>query len=171
MALFSSLRILLGLSLIVLSSALDVFPLIATTLALGLYLYFRSDGVAWRWVRRARYLLIIPALITAYTSAGTGVIPSLDVWSPTWEGLALGGGQSLRLLVALLALRISLRGLSSESLSQGLLSLFSPLGHIGLNVERAARRLTLTFIYLNRLDGRSARDLLLGVQQRCPPLK
>ncbi len=171
MALFSSLRILLGLSLIVLSSALDVFPLIATTLALGLYLYFRSDGVAWHWVRRARYLLIIPALITAYTSAGTGVIPSLDMWSPTWEGLALGGRQSLRLLVALLALRVSLRGLSSENLSQGLLSLMSPLGHIGLNVERAARRLTLTFIYLNRLDGRSARDLLLGFQQRCPPLK
>ena len=171
MAFFPSIRILLGLSLIVLSSSLGFFSLIAATLALGLCLLLLKDSVALSWVRRARYLLIVPLLITGYASAGTGVLPSLDVWSPTWEGLALGGTQSMRLLVALLALRLSLRGLSSEDLTQGFLNLFSPLGHIGLNVERAARRLTLTFIYLNRLDGRSARDLLMGFQQRCPPLE
>ncbi len=169
MAFFSSFRILLGLSLTVLSSALGILPLVTATVALGLSLYFLNDAVALRWVRRARYLLIIPALVTGYTCAGTGVIPSLDVWSPTWEGLALGATQSLRLLVALLALRLSMRGLSSADLSQGLLNLFSPLAYLGLNLERAARRLTLTFIYLGRLNGVSAGDLLLGCQQRSPP--
>ena len=152
------------------SSTLGGIELIVITLVLGLCLLVLNDSVALSWVRRARYLLIVPPLVTGYATAGTGVLPSVDVWSPTWEGLSLGGAQSLRLLVALLALRLALRGLSSQDLTQGFLTLFSPLGHFGFDARRAARRFTLTFTYLNRLDGRSARDLLMGLQQRRPPL-
>ncbi len=170
MALHPAIRIILGLSLIVLSSALGFYPLVVTILVLGLWLIWVNDSIALRWVRRARYLLIVPPIISGYTIAGTGILP-FDMWAPTWEGLTVGAMQSLRLLLALLALRLALRGLSADQLVQGLVGLFSPFERIGLNVRQLARRLTLTLNYLNQLDGRKARELLIGLQQRRPPAK
>ena len=168
-ALHPSTRILLGLSLIVLSSALGGFALIVSIVILVSWLYQCRDSVALRWVRRARYLLIVPPILSGYVIPGTGILP-LDVWVPTWEGLTVGATQSLRLLFALLALRACLRGLSAKQLMQGLVTLLAPLRHFGLKVEQAARRLSLTMAYMNQLDGRKARDLLVGIQQTRPPL-
>lgn len=163
-ALLPSTRILLGLSLIVLSSALESYALLAVFLILGFWLFLGNDLTTLRWIRRARYLLIIPPILSGYVIAGTGVLP-LDVWAPTWEGLALGATQSLRLLVGLLALRVALRGLSSSQMATGFMRLLSPLSLLGLNVDQAARRLLLTLLYIDRLDGRKARDILMGIHQ------
>jgi energy-coupling factor transporter transmembrane protein EcfT len=170
MALHPAIRIILGLSLIILSSALGFYPLLAAILALVLWLIWVNDSIALRWVRRARYLLIVPPIISGYTIAGTGIFP-LDIWAPTWEGLTAGAMQSLRLLLALLALRLSLRGLSADQLVQGLVGLLSPFERMGLNVRQLARRLTLTLNYLSELDGRKARELLIGLQQSRPTAK
>ena len=164
MALHPSTRILLGLSLIVLSSALGSYALLAASLILGIWLFLNNDAITLRWIRRARYLLIIPPILSGYVIAGTGVLP-LDVWVPTWEGLAAGGVQSLRLLVGLLALRVALRGLSTSQLESGFVKLFSPLAWLGLNVDQATRRLSLTLNYIDRLDGRTARDILMGIKR------
>jgi energy-coupling factor transporter transmembrane protein EcfT len=162
MALHPSTRILLGLSLVILSSALGFVSLAVVALSLASILWLLGDSVAWRWISRARLLLVVPPLISGYTLAGDGVFPMLDIWSPTWQGLAHGALQSLRLLMAILALRLALRALSKEQLSEGLTGLLSPLSYVGADVPMLARRLGLTFNYLEQLDGRTARELLRG---------
>jgi energy-coupling factor transporter transmembrane protein EcfT len=162
MALHPSTRILLGLGLVILSSALGLVSLAVVALSLASILWLLGDGVAWRWISRARLLLVVPPLISGYTMAGDGVFPMLDIWSPTWQGLAHGALQSLRLLMAILALRLALRALSKEQLSTGLTGLLSPLSYVGADVPTLARRLGLTFNYLEQLDGRTARELLRG---------
>lgn len=162
MALHPSTRILLGLSLVILSSALGFVSLAVVALSLASILWLLGDSVAWRWISRARLLLVVPPLISGYTMAGDGVFPMLDIWSPTWQGLAYGALQSLRLLMAILALRLALRALSKEQLSAGLTGLLSPLSYVGADVPMLARRLGLTFNYLEQLDGRTARELLRG---------
>jgi energy-coupling factor transporter transmembrane protein EcfT len=158
-------HIILGLSLIVLSSALGHYTLLAAILILAVWLFLRRDAIALRWIRRARYLLIIPPLLSGYVIPGTGILP-LDVWAPTWEGLAVGLTQSMRLLFAILALRVSLRGLSSAQLADGFVRLLAPLALFGLEVDQAARRLTLTLHYVGQFDGYKVRDLLLGLQEK-----
>ena len=168
MAFSPSTRILLGLSLIVLSSALARYTLLAAILIVGFWLFLRRDAMALRWIHRARYLLIIPPILSGYVIPGTGVLP-LDLWAPTWEGLTIGCTQSLRLLFALLAVRVSFQGLSSAQLASGLARLLSPLALFGLNVDQAARRLSLTLGYIDQFDGRKIRELLTGVQELHPP--
>ena len=168
MAFHSSLRVLLGLGLIILSSALTGYALLAVILILGSWLYLRDDKLSLRWIRRARYLLVIPPIFSGYAMAGSGILP-WGLWVPTWEGLAFGSTQSSRLLAALLALRVALGGLSSSQLAEGFVGLFIPLGWFGLNVDQAARRLTLTLGYIDQLDGRKARDLLMGFHRIRPP--
>ena len=162
MALHPTTRILIGLSLIFASSALNVFALTVASLLLASILCVLGDGIAWRWVRRARLLLLIPPLISGYVLAGDGVFPALDLWSPTWQGLTLGAMQSLRLLVALLGLRLLLRPLSREQMIAGLTILLSPLSYLGVDVVPWVRRLSLTLAYLEQLDGKKAGELLRG---------
>ena len=161
MALQPPTRIFLGLSLILFSSALAIYPLIAIFLGLGIWLALCRDLSALRWVRRARFLLIVPPLLTGYIVPGTGILP-IGLWAPTWEGLALGATQSLRLLVALLSLRVALGGLSTAQLAEGLVGFLSPLSWFNINVSQLARRLTLTLEYMERMDGRTARNFLVG---------
>lgn len=158
-----SLRLILGLSLVILSSALDVSLLLICAAVLSLWLYARRDVIALRWIRRARYLLIVPPLISGYAIAGTAVLP-WDVWAPTWEGLQAGVLQSLKLLVALLALRAALQGMKPSEMTRGLISLLAPLRRLGFNAEKVARRLQLTLHYLEEMDGQSARQLLGGIR-------
>ena len=162
MALHPTTRILIGLSLIFASSALSVFSLTILAMAMTSTLIALGDGVAWRWVKRARLLLIIPPLINGYVMAGDGVFPSFDLWSPTWQGLTNGALQSLRLLVALLGLRLVMRPLSREQLTAGLTTLLSPLSYVGADIAPLARRLGLTLGYLEQLDGKNAGELLRG---------
>ncbi len=172
MALHPTTRILIGLSLIFTSSALSVFPLSAAALLLASILWWLGDGIAWRWVRRARLLLFIPPLVSGYGMAGDGIFPLLDMWSPTWQGLTHGALQSLRLLVALLGLRLITRPLSRERMALGLTTLLSPFAYFGADVTAVARRLTLTLAYLEQLDGRRARELLRGaLPYRAVPLQ
>lgn len=162
MALHPTTRILIGLSLIFTSSALDFFPLTVAVLLLASILWVLGDGIAWRWVRRARLLLFIPPLVSGYITAGDGVFPSFNLWSPTWQGLAHGTLQSLRLLVALLGLRLIMRPLSRERMTSGLTTLLSPFSYFGADVSCFTRRLSLTLAYLEQFDGRQAGELLRG---------
>jgi energy-coupling factor transporter transmembrane protein EcfT len=172
MALHPTTRIFIGLSLIVASSVLGLPILLLTAALLAFALLYRGDEVVWRWIRRARWLLIVPPVVSGYVIAGDGVIPALDLWSPTWQGLALGMAQSLRLLVALLGLRFVLRPLSREQTTLGLTMLLSPLGYFGIDVSTFARRLGLTLAYIERLDGSSAGALLRGaLPSRVAPLR
>ncbi len=158
-----SVRLLIGLGLVSLSSALSLLPLLFLITLISLWLVSKHDVLCLRWVRRARILLIVPPIVSGYTIAGTGVLP-LDIWSPTWEGLYVGGLQSLKLLAASLSLRVALFGLSSAALSRGLAGLISPLKHIGLDSEQLARRLQLTLFHLEQMDGLSARELLGAIR-------
>lgn len=160
MSLHPTTRILMALSLIIASSALTVYPLTAALLLLASTLWVLKDRVAWRWVRRARLLLFVPPLITGYITAGDGVFPALDAWTPTWQGLAHGALQSLRLVVALLGLRLVMRSLSRDEMTAGLTTLLSPFSYVGADVALFACRLGLTLAYLEQLDGKKAEELL-----------
>lgn len=164
MVVHPSVRLLLGLSLIVISSALDVYLLVVFAVALFVWLFVHKDLVALRWLRRARYLLIVPPIVSGYAIAGTGVLP-WDVWAPTWQGLGIGLLQSLKLLAVLLALRSAFCGLSSTEMLRGLIGLMSPLRRFGVQPDPVARRLQLTLYYLEQMDGLSARELFSAFHQ------
>lgn len=171
MSLHPTTRILIGLSLIIASSTLTAYPLTAAFLLLASTLWALRDSTAWRWVRRARLLLFVPPLISGYVIAGDGVIPALDAWTPTWQGLAHGALQSLRLLVALLGLRLVMRSLSREEMTAGLMTLLAPLSYVGADIALFARRLELTLAYLEQLDGKKVEELLRGpLPSRLAPL-
>ncbi len=163
MVVHPSVRLLIGLSLVILSSALSLLPLLFLITLISLWLFSKHDALYLRWVRRARILLIVPPIVSGYTIAGTGVLP-LDLWSPTWEGLYVGSLQSLKLLAALLSLRLALHGLSSAAMSRGLVGIISPLRHLGVDSDQLGRRLQLTLYHLERMDGLSARELLGAIR-------
>lgn len=160
MALHPTTRIVLGLSLLTATSGLSFFPLVTLAVLLAGLLWFKYDQSALSWIRRARYLLIVPPMIYGYVTPGNSLWPSADLWSPTWEGLAMGGMQSLRLLTALLGLKWVLRHLTTDQLTAGLLALLSPLVYLGIDVSRFATRLSLTMAYMQQLDRAKVRELL-----------
>ena len=162
MALHPTTLIVLGLSLLIASSGLSFLPLVVLAILLAGLLSLQRDQAALSWVRRARYLLIVPPIIYGYVTPGHGLWQDAGLWSPTWEGLAVGAMQSLRLLTALLGLRLVLRQLTSDQLTSGLFVLLSPLAYLGVDVSRFAARLSLTMAYMQQLDSAKVREILQG---------
>lgn len=93
-------------------------------------------------LKRCRYLLLAIALVYGWATPGQYLWPSR--YSPTIEGLALGGLQAVRLIGALAALQLLLWRLSSTQIFSGLYVLLRPLAYLGLNRQRWALRLSLT---------------------------
>ena len=170
MVLHPTTQIVLGLSLLIASSGLSFFYCLLLALSIAFLLWMRRDPLAWKWVSRARYLLFVPPIIYGYVTPGESLSSVLGAWSPTWEGLAIGGIQSLRLLTALVGLRLILGTLTANQLATGLVTLLSPLAQLGFNVERFVRRLTLTLAYIEHWDQARIAQLLRAAVPLSAPM-
>lgn len=102
-------------------------------------------------VKRMRWLFISLFIIYAYGTPGEYIQYFPINFAPSIEGCQLGLLQIGKLLIALAGLSILFAGSSKEHLIAGLNLLLTPLKYMGLDVERFAARLLLTFDYVEAL--------------------
>lgn len=98
-------------------------------------------------LRRTRWVMVTLLVIYSYSIPGKSLLPEMGVFSPTYEGMADGGLQLLRLLASLAALAILLERLHRDQLIAGLYVLFTPMQWLGVSRDRLAVRLSLTLHY------------------------
>lgn len=98
-------------------------------------------------IRRTRWILLSVLTIYAISTPGQPLLDMPGILVPTYEGLADGILQLMRLLAALAALAILLDSLSRKQLIAGLYTMFAPLQWVGVSRERLAVRLALTLHY------------------------
>ena len=107
-------------------------------------------------VKRMRFFFISILLIYAYGTPGEYIWPLAPDFSPSYEGIYFGLMQIERLLISLAALSLLLAANTKERLIAGLYALLYPLQFLGVNVQRFAARLLLTFHYVEQLANRQA---------------
>ena len=100
----------------------------------------------WRYVFRARWLILALWLILAYGAPGDALF-DLD-WAPTWEGVSAGNLQALRLILMLGCLAWLFDQLGRSGLIASLWGLLRPLEGWGLESERLVVRLSLVLEHL-----------------------
>jgi energy-coupling factor transporter transmembrane protein EcfT len=119
-------------------------------------------------VRKVRYILLFLLLVYAFNTPGE-YLASWDIlMMPTYEGIATGIEQAMRLALILAGLAILLVNTSREQFISGCHDLMQPLGYIGLDPERFAVRLWLTLYYVEhsqQIRHESVLDQLRNLEQ------
>jgi energy-coupling factor transport system permease protein len=98
-------------------------------------------------LRRTRWLLVSLAVVYTLTTPGVLLIPSLNHFSPSQEGLETGGLQAWRMAILLGGLALLHHFCNRERLLNGLYHLMAPLRAAGAEPQRIAGRLWLTLYY------------------------
>lgn len=90
-----------------------------------------------------RFLLPVLCLLSGWFVPGAPCWAG-QVWSPSQEGLQLGGEQALRLLMMAASIRLLWQAYGQAGFFAGLQVLLAPLAGAGLPVSRFSLRLVLT---------------------------
>ena len=144
-------KILCFLMLLLLISAANSNMLLCALIPVLFFLYFFKIDSFLHMARRMRWLFLSIFIIYAFGTPGE-LLPQFPVsFSPTFEGIQLGGVQVAKLLLTLAALAFLVTRSSKEQLMLGLYMLLTPLKLAGLNVERFAARLMLTLNYVEEI--------------------
>jgi len=101
-----------------------------------------------RLLKRVRYILLFLLIVYAYNTPGEYVAGWYFSTAPSYEGIAAGIEQALRLAAILAGLALLLVTTGREPLIAGLYYLARPFRFVGLNPERFAVRLWLTLYYV-----------------------
>lgn len=119
----------------------------------------RSHRRWWRFIWRARWLLLTLWGILAYAMPGRAVadLP----WLPTWEGVDEAGRQSVRLVLTLGCLAVLMQRLGREALVLAIWRALQPLAAWGVQVERLVVRLSLVLDYADHPVAKGAWRRLL----------
>lgn len=119
---------------------------------------------AWRRClelnRRLRWFYLSIVLLYGWFTAGEALLPAIPAVSPTLEGLWLGLGRALILVIVVGAVVWLLARSSREELVGAILWLTGPLARLGFPRERFAVRLVLTLETVPRLQ-----SVLAGVRE------
>jgi hypothetical protein len=113
---------------------------------LSLVLHWNAGLRAARLVRmisRSRWLLASILILYAWSTPGAALLPLLDAYSPTWEGLSAGLTRCAVLIVILSLAHWLIYAARREQLIQGVYWLIKPLRHLGCRSEVLALRLSL----------------------------
>ncbi|MDD5330898.1 MAG: CbiQ family ECF transporter T component [Sulfuricella sp.] len=106
----------------------------------------------FKLLRRTRWLLLSLILVYAFATPGDPLIPALDNYSPSREGLISGGSQALRLAALLAGLAALLSGVSRNRILAGLYFLLRPLSPLRVDIDRIAARVWLTLYYAEQKE-------------------
>ncbi len=109
-------------------------------------------------IMRFKWFFLVMLLIFVFSTPGEYVAQwpfsaNANFIGPTYEGLAAGATQVLRILLMLAALSLILASNTRQQLISGLYFILSPLQYLGLKVERFAARLWLTLHYVELQKG------------------
>ncbi len=78
------------------------------------------DAGAWRALRRIRWLLLSLVVVYGWFTPGRYLIPDWGEFSPTWEGMLLGGERAALLVLLALGAHLLLSATPRESLVSAL---------------------------------------------------
>ncbi len=124
-----------------------------------LILLMATKNVGFKYaVARFKWFFLVMLLIFVFSTPGEYVVQwpfsaNPNFIGPTYEGIAAGATQVLRILLMLAALSLILASNTRQQLISGLYFIFSPLQYLGLKVERFAARLWLTLHYVELQKG------------------
>ncbi|WP_162888712.1 CbiQ family ECF transporter T component [Dechloromonas sp. HYN0024] len=124
-----------------------------------------TPGLSVRWrgyIWRARWLLLTLWLILAYNTPGEALHDL--VWAPTYEGMAEGNLQAVRLVTMLACLSWLFLHLGHAGMICGLWGLLRPLRRLGLDIERVVVRLSLVLDNLQTPPAKGAWRQMLAAQ-------
>ncbi|WP_132098899.1 hypothetical protein [Gulbenkiania mobilis] len=127
---------------------LSLWPLLGLAV-MTVFLFGRSPQTLWPAFTRMRWLFVALLATHGWTLPGVAVMDA--VWAPTWQGLAEGLAQSLRLLILVWWLRRIWLVSGRDGFLGALYLLFRPFRRLGLPAATLACRLGLTLHYADRL--------------------
>lgn len=122
--------------------------LIAVLTILLAVLLINKIGGYIRATLRFKWFFLVMLIIFAFNTPGEHVGSWPLSISPTYEGIAAGVTQTLRIIIMLASLSLILACNTRQQLISGFYFIFYPLKHFGLKVERFAARLWLTLHYV-----------------------
>ena len=114
----------------------------------------------FRLLRRTRWLLLSLVLILAWGVAGDPLWENGGALVPTIEGISEAFTQIGRLLLVLAAVAALLETTPIDKLMAGCRDLLRPLHHVGLDIDRAVIRLSLSLYYAEQETASDWRQLL-----------
>lgn len=156
------------IALIIFSLSLSLWG-ISGLLGMAVLLIFilskQESSHFFKLLKRLKWVFILMFLIPALSTPGEHVWLWTHSIKLTYEGLAQGATQVLRIVNMLAALSIVLAHNSAQQFVSGLYVLLQPLTILGFNVKRFAVRLWLTLYYVDQqenvtLTGRSLTERL-----------
>jgi len=123
---------------------------------LGVFYALTHTHFPWRtsWImlKRMRWLFLSMMVVYFWFTPGREVFPALEGFSPSWQGIQIGGLRIGSLVVIVTAVNIIIRSTSTELMTSGLLWLLAPLRYVGLPHERLALRIVLTFNMISEIQ-------------------
>lgn len=125
-------------------------------------------SVLWQLLVRMRWLLLTTALLAGWFVPGTPLWPG-QAWSPSWQGLAQGVAQALRLLLMAASLRLLWQGYGAAGMLAALHALLRPFIKPGWPAARFALRLVLVLQYAEGLLASQPRPSLGWLLQQLQP--
>lgn len=99
---------------------------------------------AWKMLLRMKLFFISILLLYVWFTPGKLVVPVMDHWSPTYEGLYFGSERILALIILVMAVDSLLTYLPKEKILTALYYFFTPLDRLGFDRERFVVRTYLT---------------------------
>lgn len=131
--------------------------------ALCIFIFARSAlPVWWRFVCRARWLLLCLWLVLAYGVPGEAVFDL--AWAPTWEGVTAANLHALRLVFMLGCLSWLFGQLGRSGLVAALWGLLRPLEGRWFDTSRLVVRLSLVLEHLKKPQEKGAWRQMLAYQ-------
>lgn len=134
--------------LAIIVNQLNLKALVAILLVLITVLMLNKIQQFLRAIKKFKWLFLVMIGIFAFNTPGEYLANWPFAISPTYEGVAAGFTQTLRITIMLAALSLILAFNTRQQLISGFYFIFSPLQYLGLEVERFAARLWLTLHYV-----------------------
>ena len=125
---------------------LRVLIVLLTILLVILFIH-KIDGFIHATLRFKWFFLVL-LIIFVFNTPGEHVAAWPFSFGPTYEGIAAGVTQMLRVMIMLASLSLILASNTRQQLISGFYFIFFPLKHLGLKIERFAARLWLTLHYV-----------------------
>lgn len=133
--------ILLGVAVLFAASSRDGMGLYLSCLCLALLASIAALSHMRLLLRRSRWLLLTMLVMFGWFTPGT---PLANLPGASQEGLQLAAASIARLIIALSAVAMLLRTLTSAELVAGMRALLAPFVFFGIPRDRVAVRLALT---------------------------
>ena len=147
--------------LAVIINQLNINALVLILIILIAILMINSAQQFLRSIKRFKWLFLVMIVIFAFNTPGEHMAGWPLSISPTYEGVAAGFTQTIRIIVMLAALSLILAFNTRQQLISGFYFIFTPLKYFGLEVERFAARLWLTLHYVElQNENKPHRDFL-----------